>query len=95
MIKLKDLLSEGKWKAKGKYLYAPTGEMTSIPGIKDRDAVLIDTGFRDNWHIYMHHSKPGMIRLYNGKTDKFFKNANDLVKWLNKNYASYVGIDNR
>ena len=92
MIKLKDLLSEGKWKAKGKYLYTPTGETTSIPGTNDRDAILVDTGFRDNWHIYIHGGK---LRLYNGKTDKFFKNTNDLVKWLNKNKASYVGIDNR
>ena len=92
MIKLIDILTEGKWKAKGKYLYAPTSQVTSIPGTNDRDAILVDTGFRDNWHIYINRGK---LYLYNGKTDKYFKNTNDLVKWLNKNKASYVGIDNR
>ena len=91
MIKLKSLL-EGKWKVKGKYLFPPTGQVTSIPGTNDRDAILVDTGFRDNWHIYVHRNK---LRLYNGKTDKYFKNTNDLVKWLNKNKASYVVVDYR
>ena len=86
-----DILTEGKWKAKGKYL-EKDGGTTSIPGNNDRDAILVDTGWRDTWHIYIHGGK---LRLYNGKTDKFFKNANDLVKWLNKEKAKYVGIDNR
>ena len=29
------------------------------------------------------------------KYDKEFKNTNDLAKWLNKNKAKYIGIDNR
>jgi hypothetical protein len=29
-----------------------------------------------------------------GDYDKEFKNANDLVKWLNKNKAKYIGLDN-
>ena len=85
-------VNEGKWKVKGKYLITPTGETTSIPGNNDRDAILVDTGWRDTWHIYIHRGK---LRLYNGKTDKFFKNTKDLIKWLNKNKAKYVGIDNR
>ena len=31
MIKLMDILTEGKWKARGKYLTSPTGEDMSIP----------------------------------------------------------------
>ncbi len=29
-----------------------------------------------------------------GDYDKQFKNVNDLVKWLNKNKAKYIGLDN-
>ena len=39
MIKLKDLLTEGKWSMKGKYLNMPSGETSSIPGNYDRDAI--------------------------------------------------------
>ena len=41
MIKLMDILSEGKWKARGKYLTAPTGEDMSIPKRNDRDRIVI------------------------------------------------------
>ena len=37
MIKLKDLLYEGKFQMKGKHLYMPDGELSSIPGNNDRD----------------------------------------------------------
>ena len=37
MIKLKDLLSEGKWKFKGKYLTMPGGEISSIPRRNEKD----------------------------------------------------------
>ena len=36
MIKLKDLLLEGKFKFKGKYLEMPSGEVSSIPGNNDK-----------------------------------------------------------
>ena len=44
MIKLKDLLSEGKFKFKGKYLQMPTGEESSIPTFNDRDRIIIRFG---------------------------------------------------
>ena len=50
MIKLKDLLSEGKFKMKGKYLYMPTGEMSSLPGPYDNDALRVIIG-RDDFNI--------------------------------------------
>ena len=92
MIKLKDLLSEGKFKAKGKYLYMPDGEVSSIPGPRDRDAIMVNAG-RETFAIFFNLRN----KLYaaSDKYDKEFKNTNDLVKWLNKNKASYVGIDNR
>ncbi len=91
MIKLKDLLSEGKWKVKGKYLYMPDGEMSSIPGNYDRDAIMVDIK-NDTFGIYM---QQGKLYAAGNKYDKFFKNGNDLVKWLNKEKAKYAGIDNR
>ena len=91
MIKLKDLLSEGKWKVKGKYLYMPTGEMSSIPGTYEPDSIIVQIG-RDEFKIY--NDKKGIYAIGN-KYDKQFKNGNDLVKWLNKEKAKYLGIDRR
>ena len=92
MIKLKDLLKEAMWKAHGgKYIISPTGETTSIPSHYDRDAVIV-TIKRDNFKIYMNRNKPYVI---GNRYDKEFKNTNDLVKWLNKEKAQYLGIDNR
>ena len=96
MIKLKDLLKEAKWKSQslssGKsYLYTPTGETTSIPGNNDRDAIVVQIK-GDRFNIYMNRNKPYAIC---NKYDKEFKNTNDLVKWLNKEKAKYLGIDDR
>ena len=90
MIKLKDLLSEGKFKMKGKYLYFPDGEVSSIPGNYDRDAIMVQIK-RDTFGIYMNQGKLYAVGSY----DKTFKNGNDLTNWLNKEKAKYIGIDNR
>ena len=90
MIKLKDLLSEGKFKMKGKYLYFPDGEVSSIPGNYDRDAIMVQIK-RDTFGIYMNQGKLYAVGSY----DKTFKNGNDLVNWLNKSKAKYLGIDRR
>ena len=90
MIKLKDLLFEGKWKMKGKYLNMPDGEESSIPGNYDRDAIVVQIK-RDSFNIYMNQGKLYAVGSY----DKTFKNGNDLAKWLNKNKAKYYGIDRR
>ena len=91
MIKLKDLLSEGKFKGKGKYLYMPDGEVSSIPGNYDRDAIVVGIK-NDTFKIYMQNGK---LYTAGDKYDKTFKNGNDLANWLNKNKAKYYGIDNR
>jgi len=90
MIKLKDLLSEGKFKMKGKYLYFPDGEVSWIPGNYDRDAIMVQIK-RDTFGIYMNQGKLYAVGSY----DKTFKNGNDLANWLNKEKAKYIGIDNR
>ena len=90
MIKLKDLLSEGKWKAKGKYL-EKDGGTTSIPGNYDRDAIAVGIK-NDTFKIY---TQQGKLYAAGDRYDKFFKNINDLAKWLNKEKAQYYGIDRR
>ena len=90
MIKLKDLLSEGKFQMKGKYLYMPDGSVSSIPGNYDRDAIVVQIK-RDTFGIYMNQGKLYAVGSY----DKTFKNGNDLAKWLNTNKAKYIGIDRR
>ena len=85
MIKLKDLLSEGKWKAKGKYLYMPDGEVSSIPGNYDRDAIVVGIK-NDTFKIYMQNGK---LYTAGDRYDKSFKNLNDLANWLNKEKAKY------
>ena len=91
MIKLKYLLSEGKFKMKGKYLYMPAGEVSSLPGPYDNDALKVTIG-RESFNIYK--GRKGIIAI-GDKYSEEFKNGNDLAKWLNKNKAKYIGIDRR
>ena len=91
MIKLKDLLSEAKWEVKSKYLYTPGGQVSSIPGNNDRDAIIVQIK-GNHFKIYMNKGK---LYAIGNKYDKEFKNGKDLSKWLNKEKAIYLGIDNR
>ena len=99
MINLKNLinpafaftLSEGKFTAKGKYLYFPDGELSSIPGPNDRDRIVVQIG-RYKFMIFT-SAYDNKITAQSAKYDKQFKNINDLAKWLNKEKAQYIGID--
>ena len=86
-----DILTEGKWKMKGKYLNMPTGEESSIPGPYDNDALKVRVG-RESFNIYK--GRKGIIAIGDNYS-KEFKNGNDLTKWLNKEKAKNVGIDRR
>ena len=91
VIKLKSLL-EGSYKfIKGKYIQFPDGEISSIPGEHDRDAIMVYVG-RDLTKIY---KQSGKIYIDTGRYDHEVKDGNELVKWLKKNKAKYVGIDDR
>jgi len=81
-------LTEGKFKAKGKYLYMPDGEMSSIPKATDRDRLIIQIKY-DKFQIYTN----GKIISVYGRYSRQFKNLNDLAKFLNKEKAKYIGID--
>ena len=73
MIKLKDLLSEGKFKMKGKYLYMPDGEVSSIPKRNDRDRLfvkLIESNKTENKEIKL---TPDMLNLLGCNKENFLK----------------------
>jgi len=91
MIKLKDLLKE-KISVKGsKYLDLGDGDITSLPGPYDRDAVV----FRNNRGEALVYRDNKGIYLDTGKYDKRFKDLKQLASWLNKNKYRYIGIDDR
>ena len=85
------IVTEGKFKMKGKYLYFPDGEVSSLPGAYDNDALVIGIK-NDTFNIYK--GRKGIIAI-GDKYSEEFKNGNDLAKWLNKNKAKYIGIDRR
>ena len=86
-----EYVNERKWTFKGKYLNMPTGEESSIPGPYDNDALKVRVG-RESFNIYK--GRKGIIAI-GDKYSKEFRNARDLIKWLNKSRAKYVGIDRR
>ena len=85
-----DVLSEGKFKAKGKYLYMPDGEVTSMPKASERDRVIVQIKY-DKFQIYMNQDNRSFSAY--GRYSRQFKNLNDLANWLNKENAKYIGID--
>ena len=87
------IVTEGKFKMKGKYLNMPDGEVSSIPGDRDLDDIVFSIGQKT---FRLSSFGPGGKKMYvRGDYDKEFKNGNDLAKWLNKNKAKYIGIDRR
>ena len=84
-------LTEGKFKMKGKYLYMPGGEVSSLPGAYDNDALKVTIG-RESFNIYKGRS--GVLAVGDSYS-KDFKNEKELVNWLNKSKAKYLGIDRR
>ena len=76
MIKLKDLLSEGKFKMKGKYLYMSGGEVSSLPGAYDNDALKVTIG-RESFNIYK--GRKGVLAVGDSYS-KDFKNENTFDK---------------
>ena len=90
MIKLKDLLFEGKFKMKGKYLYMPGGEVSSIPTHNERERIIIQI---KNEKFELYANTPNQFRLVSNKNDVGFDGKSQLEKFLNKNKAKYIGID--
>ena len=85
-------LTEASYKfIKGKYLQTPSGEITSIPGENERDAIIL-TYAGHNISVY---KDKGKIYIQSNKWDKYLKDGKELAKWLTKMKYKYLGIDNR
>ena len=91
MIKLKDLLSEGKFKFKGKYLYMPGGEVSSIPKRRERERILVQI---KNEKFQIYDNGFDEFHIIGSRNDYFAKGKKDLLRFLNKHKAKYIGIDN-
>ena len=85
------IVTEGKFKMKGKYLNMPSGEVSSLPGAYDNDALKVTIG-RESFNVYK--GRKGVIAIGDSYS-KEFKNEKELVNWLNKSKAKYLGIDRR
>ena len=92
MIKLKDLLSEGKFQMKGKYLYMPDGEVSSIPKRNDRDRIIIQI---KNEKFKLFNNGFDEFYLIGDRNDYYPKGKKDLLRFLNKHKAKYIGIGKR
>ena len=90
MIKLKALLSEGKFKFKGKYLYMPGGEVSSIPKRKERERILVQI---KNEKFQIYDNGFNEFHVIGSRNDYYPKGTKDLERFLNKNKAKYIGID--
>ena len=90
MIKLKDLLSEGKFKMKGKYLNMPGGEVSSIPKRNERERIIVQI---KNEKFKLYDNGFNEFHLIGDRNDYYPKGTKDLERFLNKNKAKYIGID--
>ena len=83
-------LTEGKFKVKGKYLYMPTGEVSSIPKRNDRDRIIIQI---KNEQFELYDNKFNEFHIIGSRNDYYPKGKKDLERFLNKYKAKYIGID--
>ena len=66
-------------------------ELQALPGAYDNDALKVTIG-RESFNIYKGRS--GVLAVGDSYS-KDFKNEKELVNWLNKSKAKYLGIDRR
>lgn len=98
MKKFSEFIAEGKDKKivlQGKLLAFPDGTKSSIPSWDEEDGAiwLVIAGPEGEVEV---QEQNGKVYLQTDKWDKMFKNAHDLVEWLNKNgYTEFSGIDDK
>ena len=90
MIKLKDLLSEGKFKMKGKYLIVPGGGLTSIPTRNERERIIFQI---KNEKFQIYDNGFNEFHVIGSRNDYYPKGTKDLERFLNKNKAKFIGVD--
>ena len=89
MIKLKDLLLERKYKFKGQNLVMPGGEISSIPKRNDRDRIIFQL---KNEKFKLFNNGFDEFYLIGDRNDYYPKGKKDLLRFLNKHKAKYIGI---
>ena len=83
-------LTEGKFKMKGKYLYMPGGEVSSIPKRRERERILVQI---KNEKFQIYDNGFDEFHIIGSRNDYYPKGKKDLERFLNKNKAKYIGID--
>ena len=83
-------LTEGKFKMRGKYLYMPDGEVSSIPKRNDRDRIIIQI---KNEKFELYDNGFNEFNIMGSRNSYHPKGQKDLERFLNKNKAKYIGID--
>jgi len=83
-------LTEGKFKFKGKYLYMPDGEVSSIPKRNERERILVQI---KNEKFQIYDNGFNEFHVIGSRNDYYPKGTKDLERFLNKNKAKYIGID--
>jgi hypothetical protein len=89
---VKDILSEGKFKFKGKYLYMPGGEVSSIPKRNERERIIFQI---KNEKFKLYDNGFNEFHLIGDRNDYYLKGTKDLLRFLNKYKAKYIGIGKR
>ena len=85
-------LAEGKYKFKGKYLTMPGGEVSSIPKRNDRDRIIFQI---KNEKFKLYDNGFSEFYLIGDRNDYYPKGEKDLLRFLNKHKAKYIGIGKR
>ena len=92
MIKLMDILTEGKYTFKGQHLTMPGGEVSSIPKRNDRDRIIFQI---KNEKFKLYDNGFSEFYLIGDRNDYYPKGKKDLLRFLNKHKAKYIGIGKR
>ena len=88
MKKFKQFLEEKIVVHQSKHLKFPDG---SIGRISNKRAVVLSNRHSDNIKVYI--DSDGDLTLDTGRSDRTFKNVDELVKYLNKEKMEYEGED--
>ena len=91
-VQRKKKLSEGKYKFKGKYLHVAGGGLTSIPTRNERERIIFQI---KNEKFKLYDNGFNEFHLIGDRNDYYPKGQKDLLKFLNKEKAKFIGIGKR
>ena len=91
-IVIEGKLTEGKYTFKGQHLTMPGGEVSSIPKRNDRDRIIFQI---KNEKFKLFNNGFDEFYLIGDRNDYYPKGKKDLLRFLNKHKAKYIGIGKR